>query len=222
MSIEWKRFGETNYVVSSEGKVANGDSGRVLSPIDDGNGYDAVSIYIDKVGAKVKVHRIVAETFIPNPMGLTTVNHINGDKKDNKVSNLEWLSHSDNMKHAWDNGLMLRGSAAPLSVLDEEKVLQIKQLMLIGKSNDEIAKAYGVVRGTISKIRSLETWKHVMPDILMPEAVGGSKQKLTADDIPLIRGMLAKGFSLADVGRKFGVHSGTISGIKSGKAWVNY
>ena len=52
------------------------------------------------------VHRLVAETFIPNPHNLTEVNHINGDKTDNRVCNLEWISREDNVRHAWDTGLM--------------------------------------------------------------------------------------------------------------------
>ena len=52
------------------------------------------------------VHRLVAETFIPNPHNLTEVNHINGDNTDNRVCNLEWSSHTDNVRHAWDTGLI--------------------------------------------------------------------------------------------------------------------
>ena len=51
------------------------------------------------------VHRLVAETFIPNPHNLAQVNHINGDKTDNSVSNLEWMSHADNLTHAHKTGL---------------------------------------------------------------------------------------------------------------------
>ena len=51
------------------------------------------------------VYRLVAITFIPNPLNKKTINHINGNHKDNKIENLEWCSFSDNMKHSWDNGL---------------------------------------------------------------------------------------------------------------------
>lgn len=54
----------------------------------------------------MRVHRLVALTFIPNPESKETVNHINGVKKDNHVENLEWATRSENTQHAWDNGLI--------------------------------------------------------------------------------------------------------------------
>ena len=64
-------------------------------------GYEYVCLSVNVKREKKKVHRLVAETFIPNPNNLPQVNHINGVKNDNRVSNLEWCNNSENMKHMY-------------------------------------------------------------------------------------------------------------------------
>jgi len=220
----WKRFRNTSYLISDEGDVYSEKNKKILKQIDDGHGYMTVSIWIDGESSKEKVHRLVAITFLGEPEGKLTVNHKNGIKTDNRLENLEWLSLSDNMIHAWTNGLMKFGSQAPVAKLNEALVEDIKMMMLEGLSNQEIANRCNVVRGSISKIRDGKTWKHVRPDLTLPKSPIGkySKRSLTAEDIPVIRKLYEEGISLAEIGRTFKVHSGTIDGIVKGKTWKNY
>lgn len=69
------------------------------------NGYLIVGLYSHNKGKNAYIHRLVAKAFIPNPDNLPTVNHKDGNKKHNFVSNLEWTSYSDNNKHAYNHGL---------------------------------------------------------------------------------------------------------------------
>ena len=69
------------------------------------NGYKSVCLSIDNIKQTHYVHRLVAETYIPNPNNLPCVNHIDGNKLNNDVSNLEWVSHKENSQHASKMGL---------------------------------------------------------------------------------------------------------------------
>lgn len=87
--------------------------GRVLKrkkkiATNNGIGYLQVKIEVDRQSKRYYVHRLVAETFIPNPNNYPDVNHIDGDKSNNDISNLEWCSRKDNIKHAINNNLINR------------------------------------------------------------------------------------------------------------------
>lgn len=92
------------YQASNLGSIRN-CKGRIRSAFDDGHGYLSLSLYKNGHGQNLKVHRIIASAFIDNPELKATVNHIDGDKKNNNVNNLEWASYSENHKHAYRIGL---------------------------------------------------------------------------------------------------------------------
>lgn len=105
----WKTISEyPNYEVSSEGRVRNIKTGRVLRPCNTGIGYLKVGLSRGKKQSKkqITIHRLVANAFIPNPDSQPCVNHINGIKTDNRVENLEWVSYSENTLHAYKKGLL--------------------------------------------------------------------------------------------------------------------
>lgn len=98
-----------------------------------------------------KVHRLVANAFIDNPKNLPQVNHLNGDKSDNRVENLEWSDNSKNMIHAYKLGLMprLTGEFNPCAKLKNNDLPEISKLRKTGMSFRKIGLLFGVSKTCI-------------------------------------------------------------------------
>ena len=105
----WKDVGgyEGVYQIDETGQVKRVDSGRVLKVAVGKNGYPVVSLWKNNKGQMKYIHRMLGEAFLPNddPLNKTTINHIDGNKTNNDLSNLEWATPSENLKHAYDTGL---------------------------------------------------------------------------------------------------------------------
>lgn len=104
-----------NYYVSTNGNVKN-KHGLVLSPYDR-NGYLHVSLKHNGLKQNMKIHRLVALTFINNPENKETVNHIDGNKKNNHVDNLEWATQRENNLHAYKTKLKKCTTKKPVQQL---------------------------------------------------------------------------------------------------------
>lgn len=98
--------GYTNYEIDEEGKVVNLTTGNQLKGSISEHGYLYYRLSKDNKKQMFYAHRLVAEAFLPNPNNLPVVNHIDGNKLNNNVNNLEWVSYSDNTKHAHDQNLI--------------------------------------------------------------------------------------------------------------------
>ena len=127
----------------------------------DKDGYLKVVLRKDNKSFTRKVHRLVAETFIPNPLNLPYVNHKNGLKYDNNVDNLEWSTAKENVNHADNTGLRnIRGENQYNHKLTEAQVLEIRSLAK-SMRGASIAKLYGVTKECIYLIINRHNWKHV-------------------------------------------------------------
>lgn len=152
----YNKFGHW-YEVDTDGNVFNGKTGRKLKPRKlKHKNYYRVGLPI----GDVRVHRLVAETFIFNddPENKIQVNHKNGVKSDNRVENLEWVTPSENLKHAYKIGLMSKkGEKNSNAKITRKDVEDIRM------SNDTVtylAERYDVTKNHIRRILSHKVWKN--------------------------------------------------------------
>lgn len=161
----WKPIkGFSGYQVSDHGRIKSLKFGkeRILKPWVVGAGYLQVSLWNEGTEQKKLVHRLVLEAFMGNPEEKQECNHKNGNKTDNYLGNLEWKSHSENMRHADETGLWnIKGEKNSQAKLTENEVLEILNDSVAGVPQQEIAVKYNVDRSTISLIKTGRTWSHV-------------------------------------------------------------
>jgi hypothetical protein len=125
-----------------------------------GNQYYSITLSLNKVVHNLKVHRLVALTFIPNPDNLPCINHKDANKFNNSVENLEWCTHKYNTQHAVKMGLWKApiGEKNGKAVLTDLEVAEIKSLRSLGYSSRELNKMYPTVcRRTIMNIYQNKT-----------------------------------------------------------------
>lgn len=144
--------GYPNYQISADGLAFNKKTGRWLQPLNLTKGYQGTRLYHEGKGKTFKLHRLVALAYIPNPDNLGQVNHIDGDKLNNTVSNLEWCSNQENHDHAIETGLW-----QPTYTLEDRVVNLVHQLHAQGKSTRTIAQLTGVSK---SRVHTLVNSRH--------------------------------------------------------------
>lgn len=156
-------------VRSKERFVIRGRGGKYkiqcknLNPAINSDGYLTGIFRVDKNPINYKVHRILAESFIGSiPKGFE-VNHINGIKTDNRLENLEIVSKSKNIKHAFALGLNKprRGQLNGMCKIDSNKAKSVKEMTFNGFTESQISKELNVSIHTVRDIRRGRTWKHV-------------------------------------------------------------
>lgn len=153
---------EGRYSVDENGSVLNIKRNRLASiKFSKNTGYYGVSLTNSEGVRKFpSIHRLVALTFIPNPENKREVNHKDGDKSNNHISNLEWATPSENIRHAYRSGLMVgqRGEVMHSACLSNAQVLEIFKSSL---SNRELATLYNVDYFVIYQIKKGINWSSI-------------------------------------------------------------
>ena len=147
----------TSYDISNLGRVRNHYTKEIKDTYYNSTGYETVQIYIKGKLKQVSVHRLVALTFIDNPENKKEVNHISGDKTDNRIFNLEWVTHMENAHHAVKNNLWVypSGLDSRRNIYTKKDLKKVYKELLSGNTNiSDISRKTGVGLDTIFLIKT--------------------------------------------------------------------
>lgn len=170
---EWKDIEgyEGRYQVSNCGRIRSfltkgvrnkvemyDESSHIIKPILDTFGYHVVNLRKNNGMKGIKIHRLVAKAFIPNPNNLPQVNHKDGNKQNNNLDNLEWVTAKENIAHSFSTGLHMEGSDYPITIIHKEKLHEVVGLRKLGLSFREIGEQFGVEKSTAANICRNKTY----------------------------------------------------------------
>ena len=146
------------YEASADGRIRNAKTGRLLKQHIGNDGYLRIQI----AGKTRLAHRVIADIFLLKPVGKDFVNHKDGNKQNNRADNLEWVTRSENMQHAYENGLKsAAGVKNGRSKLTEADVAFIRGHCIPGDKEfgaSALSKKLGVARQTISAVFHRQNW----------------------------------------------------------------
>lgn len=143
-----------DYEVNELGKVFRIGNPKPKYQSVNRDGYKVVGLWKNNKATAKTVHRLVALAFIPNPENKPCVNHIDGNKQNNHVSNLEWVTYSENTVHSFENRLQIpsKGEDVGNSKYTNEQVHEICRLMQEGLRNIEIIEMYGYPKSLLKTL----------------------------------------------------------------------
>ncbi len=152
-----------SYYVTQDGRVFN-KFGDLLTTHDNGRGYQILNLRWDGEAHCKAIQRLVAEVYLPNPMKLSDVNHKDCDRTNNDVSNLEWMSHGDNIKYSYDmKRRSAKGSNNSRALLTEDDVRDICTLLQQGYKSCNI-RDMGYPYIPVGGIKSRKNWTYISKD----------------------------------------------------------
>ncbi len=162
---EWRKIPDyPDYEVSNFGSVRSLKFNKIKylsqASVSADGAYRAIELWKNKQGKRQYIHRLVLKAFVgPPPTSRHECNHIDGDKSNNKATNLEWTTSSENKKHGVRNGLYPVGDECPWAKLTSKDVTTIKAMRADGMTYQAISEYFPVSRTQIGRIMNGKRWK---------------------------------------------------------------
>lgn len=205
---------ENLYSVSRVGKVFSHRSNTFLKTSENAK-YKTVTLCGNGYRKVEYIHRLVALAFIPNPDNLPEVNHKDGDRFNNEVSNLEWASYSGNLKHAYETKLRV-----PKNKHSDELCHEICKRIMAGWTYRDIAESLGIERHTVKSIVQRDNYNHVTDEYDLDNSPVNSR-RLSTEKVLKICEELEKGTSGKEIARIFSITPSAVSSIRNRKVYAD-
>ena len=200
-----------NYFIFTDGSIFNATTNHELKQYKDKDGYPTVCLSNKGKHWTIHVHRLVALTFIPNPLNKPEVNHIDGNKSNNDISNLEWVTGSENVRHAYLNGLhdnVAIGEKHGMNKYTEKQIKHVCQLLEENSNTlNEIAELTNVPKSTIHDIISEKYWTHISKKYKISNFDKKSIRRLDSQMKNEMRYLIRKGYRQCDILRHFNLET---------------
>lgn len=212
-----KKHPDYRVCLDEEGNVYSALTGKKLKPTLTEFGYLKIVVVEESTGKWVtrKVHRLVSEIFIENPLNKREVNHIDGIKTNNHVANLEWVSSRENKQHAWDMGLYTCiGENHHNAEHSEEEIRDICQMLEDGFRQVDIIRLKGVEKSLVADLNSGRRWTSISSDYKFNIK---KVERKSPETVLTIASMLEDQMSCKEVSEKLGIPVAEIHRIKSRK-----
>jgi len=211
-------LGFDKYCACSTGRIYSLRSGSYLVPVLQANGYCQVTLSQDGRRRNFSVHRLIASAYMETDDERQIVNHKDGNKQNNKLSNLEWVTQQENVHHAILTGLRC-GTRNPDRSLTDETVHIICKLIQDSWRNKDIADALGVEHQIVAGIRFGATYQEISCEYNFTDILP-SRRKLSVEKLVGICEMLQDKKSYTEICKVHEVSSATVSKIKNRKSGI--
>lgn len=204
-----EELGFEDYCVTDDGAIYSLKSKKFLNLQYNDNGYVVVTLRKDGKTKTLRIHRLVALMYLRDSyFDGAHVNHIDGDKTNNNVQNLEWVTRQENMRHAYDNDLVL----SKPKILSDDDLHLICQSLEQGSRVVDVAKMFSVDRETIDRIYRGTLFKHISYEYDFSKVP--KQGRISVEKVIDVCRLLSEGKPLKDISEDVNVHISTVKAIK--------
>lgn len=206
---------EEDYIICKEGYLVKKSSGEIIRGAKSKYGYFVVSIA--KTKSSFPLHRIMLAKFCPNERECELeVNHIDMNKENNAIENLEWVTRSENVQKMYDSGVRTNFSKHRLT---KDEIIGVYMDAVNGATNNEIAEKYNIGITTVVDIKYKRCHKELLEDLPEMPELSKTTSKVTKETARKIKEDLENGVKTPEICKKYNVDCKFVSALKNGKTF---